>query len=391
MSASFSASGIGTATASATAQPGTYSLFVEQVATQHQVAYEDLPAVPVAMGGSLNVNVADGSSFSVNLSAADSDGDGTLSQAEIARAINQAAGNAGKATAMVVTVGGTMQLMISSGKSGAAGAVSLDTSGMPASTLKDALNAGNELVAAQDAVVWLGAQGSGVKLQQGSNTFTAIPGVTMTFTQAMAPASAPMTLTVGNDDATTQANVQGFVDAYNSLKKVLDELTSTGDAQSDKPAAAFATDAGVRALRARLNNLVRQDFGGLRLMDFGISADRYGSLSLNGSKLKAGLAAHPDGLSTVFGQTGTSGTGVLGAMDVYLDSWLDVSSGHIKQRKESVQNMQRGLTTQQTRLDNQFNQYYERYLQQFSRLNSLQSQMTQTSGLLSNLFPSTAA
>src|SRR5690606_36229440 len=149
------------------------------------------------------------------------------------------------------------------------------------------------------------------------------PGVTMTVTQAMASGAAPMTLTVAGDEAGTEANVRKFVDAYNTLKGVLDELTKTGNAASGDAAAAFATDAGVRALRNRLNDLVRQDVDGLNLRDFGITSDRYGSLSLDASKLQAGVKAHPEGLNTLLGQTGTTNTGVLGSFHQYLDSWLN--------------------------------------------------------------------
>src|SRR6202008_390675 len=91
-SANFSSS-VATATASSKAQPGTYSFFVEQVASANQIAFEDLPAVPVALGGPLAVQLSDGSSFNVDLVAADTDNDGSISQAEIARAINQAEDN----------------------------------------------------------------------------------------------------------------------------------------------------------------------------------------------------------------------------------------------------------------------------------------------------------
>ncbi|MFX9703780.1 flagellar cap protein FliD N-terminal domain-containing protein, partial [Acinetobacter baumannii] len=62
-SATFSSSGFATATASSTAQTGTSQLFVEQVATAHQIAYQNLPAVPVSTGGPISINLADGSSF----------------------------------------------------------------------------------------------------------------------------------------------------------------------------------------------------------------------------------------------------------------------------------------------------------------------------------------
>lgn len=387
--ATFSSTAYGTATASSTAVAGNYSVFVEQLATNNQVAYSDLPAVPVATGGPINVNLADGSSFSVNLSAADQDGDGTLSQAEIARAINQAGGNGGKVTAMIVTVGGSSQMVMSSGQSGQNGAITLDASALPPSTLKDSLSAPNQLVTAQDAIVWLGAQGTGVKLQQATNTFTAIQGVSMTFTQKMNAGDAPMTLAVANDATGTANNVKSFVDAYNTLEKALDDLTKSGDAKAGTDAAAFASDSGVRALRDHLSSAIRQTFGTQRLMDYGVSADRYGVLSLDTTKLNKALAANPGGLDQVLGKASlTNSSGLLGSLDKYMDVWLNSANGQIKNRQTSVQKTQKDLTTRQTRLDDQYNNFYQRYLQQFTQLQTLQSQMSQTSGLMGNLFTS---
>ena len=94
----------------------------------------------------------------------------------MARAINNNADNKGSVVASVVTSGGSTQLVLTSGKSGAGGAVSLNTSGLTSSTLKTQLSSGNALVPAQDAVVWLGDQTTGVRMQQSSNTFTAVQG-----------------------------------------------------------------------------------------------------------------------------------------------------------------------------------------------------------------------
>lgn len=386
-SSTFSSSGFATATASSTAQTGTYQLFVEQVATAHQIAYQNLPAVPVSTGGPISINLADGSSFNVNLSAADSNGDGTLSQAEIARSINQAAGNGGKVTAMIVTVSGSSQMVLTSGQTGASGAITLDASGLPTGALKTALSTSTQLTAANDAIAWLGNQGTGIKLQQASNTLSAIPGVTVSLTQAMATGAAPLTLTVARDDGATAANVKGFVDAYNALEKSLDDLTQAGSADGSTQAGAFASDSSVRALRNHLHSLLRQDFGGQNLLNFGISADRYGQLSVNNTKLSAALTANPTGLDQVFGKTGiTTGSGLLGGMDQYLDVWLNSANGQIKHRQDGVQKVQKSLTDRQTKLDNQYSAYYERYLAQFTRLQTLQSQMSQTTGLLNNTF-----
>lgn len=384
-SATFS-SAVGTATAKSSATPGTYSFFVEQLAAAHQVAYQDLPAIDVINGGPLVVQLGDGSNFSVDLQAADTNGDGSLSQSEIARAINIADNNGGKVSATVVTVGSQTQLVLSAGATGAAGAISLDTSGLPDSALKTALSGGTELVAAKDAVVWLGAKDTGIRMQQASNTFNAVDGVSMTFTQAMEAGSAPVTLTVANDTSATTKNVQSFVDAYNALGKVLRDLTASGDAEAGVSAAVFASDSGVRALRSRLSGIVRDSYNGLRLADFGVSISRDGTMSLDSSKLETKLAADPSALDGLFGKaTAGSRSGLIGAMDTYLDGWLNSTSGQIKRRQETVQKMQATLTSRQTVLDARYDSAYARYLAQFTQLQTLTSKMGETTSLLQSL------
>ncbi|OWQ93143.1 lateral flagellar hook-associated protein 2 [Roseateles aquatilis] len=372
-------SAVMTATAATGAQPTSTPLFVEQLAKTHQVAFQDLPAVP-AGPGSMSVQLDDGSSFNVDLASADADGDGTLSQTEIARAINTAA--SGKATAMVVTVGGATQLVLTSGVSGAGGKLTLDTSGL-SGPLKTALEdpaKRKELVAAQDAIVWLGAQGSGVRLQQATNTVTAIQGVTITLKKAQAVGESPVTLTVARDDSATSAKLQSFVDAYNTLEKALDDLTVVG--KSGAANGAFASDAGVRALRDRIGSLLRNDYGGSNLRTLGISIDRTGALSLDNAKLTKALSATPDALDKALGTTALSGSsGVLGALDKLADSWTNSSNGQIKQRQTTVQAQQKSIGARQTRLDTQYTQAYQRYLQQFTQLQNLQSQLSGTGSM----------
>ena len=380
-SATLSASDVGTASASATAQPGTYSFHVEQLATAHQIIFENLPALAVADAGTLTVQLADGTSFDVDLSAADLDGDGSISQSEVARAINDADGNDSKVTAAVMTAGGQTHLLLSATETGASHAIALLTSSLPASAFRDALDAGRELSAAQDAVIWLGGQG-GVRVQQASNTFTGIEGVSVTFTRAMSATESPVTLTVADDHGGTADNVKKFVEAFNALIKEIDQLTKAGDPNTGTSAAAFASDAGVRTLRQRLNEIIRQDFGGFTLVDLGVRANRDGTLSLDESKLQKRLQSDPDALDQVFGQAGLTGaSGLLGALDEYLDQWLDVSSGYIASRQASVQRIQKSLSDRQMRLDAQFESAYQRYLKQFTDLQALQAQMSQTSGL----------
>ncbi|PZP35661.1 MAG: lateral flagellar hook-associated protein 2 [Roseateles depolymerans] len=381
-SATASESGYFTATTTSSAQPISTPLYVEQVATTHQIAYQDLPAVP-AGPGSMSVSFGNGTNLSVDLASADTDGDGTLSQAEIARAINTSA--AGQVTAMVVTVGGSTQLMLTSGSSGDGGKITSVTSTVAAlNTVLTDPTKKKELVAAQDAIVWLGAQGTGTRLQQASNTVTAIAGVSITLTKAQTAGASPLTLTVARDDTATTAKLQNFIDAYNKLETSLDSLTAVST--NGSTAGAFANDSGVRALKDSLANLLRKDYGSSNLRTLGVSIDRAGQLSVDSSKLTKALTANSLALNDVLGSAALSApSGLLGASSQLLDRWTNSTSGQIKQRQDSVQSQQKSIADRQTKLQAQYTSAYNRYLLQFTQLQQLQTQMSQTSSIFSSL------
>lgn len=383
-SATFNTTTNGTATASATAQPGSYSFFVEKLATTHQVAFANM--ADAAETGTLGLSLADGTSFNVSFAGADTDANGQLSPAEMARAINNNADNKGSVVASVITSGGSTQLVLSSGKSGAGGAVSLDTSGLSNATLKTKLSSGNTLVAAQDAVVWLGDQTTGVRMQQSTNSFTAVQGVTINFTKAMTAGEAPVTLTVTNDASGTASNVRSFVDAYNSLRSTLTDLTKTANKDTGAAAGAFSSDASVRSMMNRLGNLVRQEVGGKKLSDYGITLDRSGQMQLDTTKLEKALAANPTGLDAILGSASTAApSGVFGDIDKYLGQWTNSANGQIKARQDSVAQTQKSLTSRQKQLDTQYDNLYKRYLAQFTKLQTLQQNMGETTNLFTSL------
>jgi flagellar hook-associated protein 2 len=375
--AALSDSTVGTATASSGATPGTYSFFVKQVATAQQTVYGGLSAVPASTAGTLTVNLGGGGSFGVNLSAADSNGDGTLSVSEIATAINGASGNNGAVVASVVTVGTQTELVLSAGETGAANGFTLDTSQVAGGALASSLAGGSQVAAAQDAIVYLGGAG-GVMMQQASNTYD-VSGANVTFTQAQSTGAAPVTLTVASDIGTTKAHVQSFV---NTVQSALSSLTSDGNASSGVSAGPLANDSAVISLQSKLNELIRQSFGGNSLISLGVTADQYGTLSINSNTLTAALNANSSAVSNVFGGVGLVGnTGMLGGMDTYLQNWLNPVTGTIAERQSSVQATQKALAAKQTDLTNQYNTLYNRYLSQFTTLQTLQEQLSQTENM----------
>jgi flagellar hook-associated protein 2 len=390
-SATFSDSSIGTASASSSAAPGLYSFFVQQLATASQVSVGYGGGASAAGAGTLNVNLAGGSTFAVDLSTADLNGDGSLSTAEIATAINHATNNNGLVTAAVVTVGGASQLLVTSNQTGASNAVTLDATNVTDPTLQSALTGAKTLTTAQDAVVYLGDPSTGIRLQQASNTYSNIAGVSVTFTKAMPAGSAAVTLSVATDNGGTAANVQNFVTAYNALNTALNSLTTPGDPTNNVAAGTFANDAGVQALRDKIASVVREQVGGLSLTSYGLTGNQDGSLSLDTNKLQAKIATNPDGLGTIFGSSMLGAkSGVLGDLDTALNAWTNSATGQIASRQNAVTQLQQELAKRQTELDNQYNSAYARYLDQFTKLASLQAQMSQTTNMFDALFSSSS-
>jgi len=386
--ATFSDTAYGSATARSTAVPGTYSFFVKQLATASQVSYTGLTETKST--GTLAVNMGGSLAFNVDLNAADTDANGKLSPRELAAAINGASGNASLVTASIVTTGSTSELVLTAKNTGANTAITIDTSavGGPAS-IKDANNDPlrvRTLVAAKDAEIRIGSE-NGTAIVQASNTFTNVDGVSMTFTKAQTTGSAPISITVGADNASTVANVQAFVDAYNKLKAVLNKLTDAGDLSKGVAGGAFAHDGGIRALNDRLVGLLRPTSSGDTLAAYGIIATKDGTLELRSDRLQRQLALKPTGLDTLIGSaSATPQTGIAGALDKFIKGWTSSTDGQIKKRKEATMDQKDAIADRQAFLDQQHEAAYNRYLKQFTALASLQGAMTNNLSMFDALF-----
>lgn len=379
-SAVFGDTSIGSATATSAAAAGTYSFFVKSLAAAGQVSYSNLTE-DVGAGGILKVNVS-GKTIEVDLGAANTGGATTpLTPREIAAAINADSENTSLVTASVITTApGKFELVLTAKQTGVNSAVSIDTAGMTGSSLIG--KTPNELVKASDAVIHLGSA-TGPAITQSTNVFSGIDGVNITFTKTT---TTPVTLTVGPDSSATNANVQSFVDAYNKLKSVLDGMVAPADPAKGTAGGAFAGDAGVGALRDRLVSLLRQS-GSDSLANYGILANRQGVLSVDTTRLNKAMAANPTGLDTLIGKaTAGAPTGIAGALDTYLKGWTSGTKGQIKTRQEAVSKLQTELTTRQGLIDQQYDAAYRRYLLQFTRLQEIQSQMTNNSSMFDALF-----
>lgn len=252
-----------TVSANSEAQAGTYSFYVSKLAQGQQSTFQMTDNFYEATG-TFDLTMEDGSSMEIDLSTADSDGDGYIDATGLVDAINSSDDNPGVSAALVKTDGQTT-IMLTSDTTGAQSGFTATVNGTVIASPETAMTT------PQDAVINLGGK-DGPAITSSSNTFDdVIPGVTMTFTEVSDPddTSDVTTITVAEDSSASQAKVQTFVDAYNTLVDTVDSLTSNGGDGSNP--GVFAGDAGLSSLTNQLDDIAHSYYDGVSIVDYGIS------------------------------------------------------------------------------------------------------------------------
>ncbi|EKO3950212.1 flagellar filament capping protein FliD [Vibrio fluvialis] len=374
-SATVSQEGYFSATADANALAGSYQVFVEQVATAHQVS-ASMPAnldstTQVPTTGTMDFTI-NGTTMTLDLSTLDSDGDGIATVADLVSAINNDSNNPG-VNATLVRSNGQTYFMLSSTETGVANSVNVSVSGTGQTWFEDAFTNLNEISAPQDAVIWLGAQGTGLQLTNSSNTFEGvINGVDLTVTKAQTSGEAPLSLSVGADQEDTKEQMNKIIEAYNSLMKTIDSYTSIGGEDSQR--GVLASDPTIRSIESQLKTLVRGEFEGMRLSDLGIEISRDGTMKIDADKFEEAQTTNTAALESFFNGDGN----LLDSLDSLLDPYLQFSNGLFKSRKDALQQNISRIEDKQTALERKYDMAYDRYLKQFTQMNQLITKMNQT-------------
>jgi len=343
-----------TASANSEAQPGTYSFYVTQLAQTQQdsfaMADDTIPAQ-----GTVTLTMGD-TAMDIDLASADSDSDGYLDGNELVDAINDSDENPGVTATLMKTDDGNT-IMLSSDQSGAASAFSVSVSGN--NDLQSAVDTtGQTLSSAQDAVLHLGTA-DGPQISSSSNTFDdVIPGVSMTFSEVTT--DEPVTITVAQDTSASQAQVQVFVDSYNTLVDTIDDLTDVGSGGSS--GGVFAGDAGMKSLSNQMNQIVHADYNGYSIVDYGITLDSNGHLTIDSSTFDEAMKENPEGLTDIF----VGDDGMIAQFDDLMDTYTNSSDGIITTRQQSLDDKQDKIDSQTDDLKQTYEQDYERYLSEYT-------------------------
>ncbi|GLR05425.1 lateral flagellar hook-associated protein 2 [Vibrio hyugaensis] len=373
--ATLSQDGYFSANADANAMSGNYQIFVEQVATSHQLS-TGMPAnldatTEIPTTGTLEFTI-DGETMTLDLSTVDTDGDGKATVTDLVSAINNNADNPG-VNATLVRSNGQTHFMLSSTETGVTNTINVNASGTGQAWFEDAFTNTTEISKPQDAVIWLGAEGTGLQLTNASNTFEGvIDGVDITVTKAQTSGEAAVGLGIGADSEGTKEQLNKFVEAYNSLVSTLDEYTQIGG--EDKARGVLASDPTLRSIESQLTNLVRGEHGGMRLNEIGITLDRSGKMKVDQDKFTEAQKNNSAGLEAMFNGDGA----LLDSLDDMAEPFLKFSSGTFNSRKDALQANLDRIEDKQTTLERKYEMSYNRYLSQFTQMNTLMTQMNQT-------------
>ncbi|MEK0167694.1 flagellar filament capping protein FliD [Pseudescherichia vulneris] len=361
-----------TITANSMAQAGTYTFYVQQLATAQQSTFS-IGSGDIPNSGTFTITMGT-NEMDIDLAQADGNADGSVSVSELCSAINHSEENPG-VTAALVNTGDSTTLMLTADATGAASGFTVSTSGIdPSSAFAADLNAQRDLSAAQDAIIYLGSSAEeGIEITSGSNTYTdLIPGVSITFTET-SEEDGPLTFTVANDASASEEKVQTFVDACNTLVDTLDSLTSFGS--NGKAAGPFAGDAGISSLERQIQRITHASYNGVSMLDYGIALDAEGHLQIDSQQFSEAMAKNPEGLTSLF----VGDDSMTAQLDSIMETWLDDNSGIIVQRQNAVEEEQDKLVRKIDQLKETYNASYDRYLEEYTStmvaINSMQVSM----------------
>ncbi len=392
--ATVGAAAVASATTSANAVPGSYTLAITQLAQGTNLQSAAFSGGSSATVGTGTLKIAVGSSsFSVSVTSSNN----TLSG--IASAINAASDNPG-ISATVITADTGSYLALSSSVTGASNAVTVSETdagtGLSRLTYNPASqsNGLTQTQAAQNSVIAI----NGLTYTSASNAIsTAISGVTINAT-ALTTSSGPTTLTVSANPSGPTSAINSFVSAYNGLIGILNPLQSY-DVTTGTSGALFGSSL-TNSFSTQLTKLIS---GGTpstsstsssaltSLAQIGITVNLDGTLAVNSSTLSTALQTNPTAVSNLFTN---ATTGVAPGLDKLLITFT-APGGLIDQQVTALQGSLNNISTQQKSLNDYLAQLQSSLFSEYNAMDSMvaklkseQAQLTaQLAALTTNYGP----
>ena len=361
------------ASVSSGAMAGSWSVRVDSLATAQKLASAGHPTDAAIGHGTLQFAWGEDSTLEVEIAEG-----ATL--AEIAAAVNRAAGGKGVSASVVTTGDGQnpeQRLVFTAAQTGTVNALTVTSAGGDGGLAALTTGAGGgltETVAATNARVWV----DGLERVSASNSVAdLVPGTVLELTRTTDTAQ---TLRIGADNEALGKNLEGFVTAYNNVINAL-RTTSSYNAAT-KSAAALTGDSLVRTLQSQLRNIAGVEMEGLKAL--GITSNKEGQLAFDAGDFAAANAAEPGAVAAMFGKEGTYTT----PMSKLLKDNLDSISGSLVLRTEGLNRQVAEYEKQLDALDVRMNRLADLYTSQFTAMETMIVQMQSSTSSLNSLLAS---
>lgn len=379
-------------TASNGAVGGSYQVKVNQLATASKVATGTVPSDTIFSAGSLTIRLG-GDAGAVSYDVEVPEGASLL---QVRDAINNQLKEQGITANLVSDPGDPeagSRLVLSSSETGEGKDVFVSGSNGSLQSLDiDATqervgNGAGYISQAKNAQFEL----DGLPLSSPTNTISsAVDGITI----SLLPDSQNETVTiaVGVNEDGLKESVQKFVDAYNQLIKVADDLTkvSLGSDGTTTSSGALVGDASLRQLLSSVRNeLTGAGASGSigMLSDLGITTQRDGSLGVDEAKLGDVLKKTPDAIGAFF----TGSDGLFSRLDGQIKGYTQ-TGGVLAERSGSLQGTLDSITKQREAHERRMASVEARLFTQFNAMDSLVGRLTSTgNSLLASLEALTAS
>ncbi|MTI63763.1 flagellar filament capping protein FliD [Methylophaga sp.] len=358
-----------TATVGSEALAGNYAVDVQSLAERDKIAFGPFADSATAVGsGTLNLSVGT-ESFSLAVGAGD-----TL--ADIRTAINESSDNTG-VTATIVNSDDGARLVLSSNETGTDNALQVtvsgdgdgndsDNAGLSALTyVSGGTNYATTISTATDAVMKI----DGFTVTSSSNTISdAVDGISFT-----AKSIGTATLEVTRDDEAILEAVNQFAEAYNSLRS---EVNKQRNGQLEADSTLLSIE---RALSEVLNAGSEINGSSFRyLIEAGVSVNEEGVMEIDEATVTEKLSSDFNSFVNLFS---AEGEGYAERLESLADGWL-ANNGLIDAREEGLSSQLERLEDDELRLEARLEMVEMRIRSQFTALDTLVSELSNTGNFL---------
>ncbi|MDB4077134.1 flagellar filament capping protein FliD [Porticoccaceae bacterium] len=359
------------------AATGAYDITVTRLAQEQRMISDEYTATTTTLNSSaFDISIAVGSSTTTTTAVTVS----TPTPAGVVSAINAA--STGVTASLVDTgIGGTNYRIILTGPTGSEGAFTMSST--PDLGFGDS---GNTLQAAQDSIINF----DGLTVTRSSNEISdVIAGATISLTETTSTA---VRLNIVSDRTTLKTNLENVVTAYNDLNTLFTELTAEGS--EAELGGALADDTSlVRYLKSQIRSALFADSSTTSgsvsaLRDLGVSIDKTGNLTLNETTYDAVVASSYDDVVMMLSANtsdqnlfGTESKGLSQDIATILEDFSD-STGVLTTRTSNAEGSLQDYKDELVKLEARMEGVYQRYLTQFSAMESLIASMDTTKDYL---------